>query len=139
MYTLYALLTLMLISALGLVLLPLNSNQDSIVLLQGKLTIICLTALFSFTLYQSSTQTKALNDWFNQGKKHYNVLVQYEALGGTDGMITKIKQKLAAHPADAVGWTILGKLYWMKHDTQAAQQAWSKAKKLTPSAALNAQ
>ncbi|MCC2666542.1 MAG: hypothetical protein K0R24_1937 [Gammaproteobacteria bacterium] len=70
---------------------------------------------FSFSIYVFFNNTIALAQWINHGQQHYELLVKYNQLGGIDGMIAKIKQKLAQNPSDKQGQIILKKLYHIKH------------------------
>jgi cytochrome c-type biogenesis protein CcmH/NrfG len=58
------------------------------------------------------------------------LLVAFQELGGFDGTIARIKEKLKQNPNDARGWQILGKLYLAKGDTRAANKALTKARQL---------
>lgn len=81
----------------------------------------------SFAFYFCFNNPTELRQWLDHGKRHYELLVEYERLGGIDGIIAKIKQKLAQNPSDRQGWMILGKLYKAKGDEKAAEEAFKKA------------
>lgn len=89
--------------------------------------IIVAVSLYSFT-----GDKVALSKWFSNGQPHYQLLKQFDQLGGVDGAILRIKNKLAQHPDDAKGWLILCKLYLSKEDKKAARDAIEKAYKLQP-------
>lgn len=130
MLILYILLTILLLSALSLLAIPFIKNQA---LISRDFFVISLfTILFSFTLYQFFGQSKALSDWFAHGKNHYKLMVEVERLGGIDGIISRLQNKLAANPNDAKGWLILGKLYYAKQNFVLATDAFSKAHDLQP-------
>jgi cytochrome c-type biogenesis protein CcmH/NrfG len=84
----------------------------------------------SLLLYQFTGDKIALSDWLAEGKQHYKLLEQFEALGGIDGAINKITQRLKANPDDKQGWLILGKLYQAKHNEMAAEVAFAQAREL---------
>lgn len=84
------------------------------------------------SLYSFSGDKVALTKWFSNGLPHYQLLKQFDELGGVDGAISQIKNKLVQHPDDAKGWLILYKLYLSKEDKQAARFAIEKAYKLQP-------
>jgi cytochrome c-type biogenesis protein CcmH len=90
-------------------------------------------ALTSLGLYSISGNKYDLDAWLTQGKNHYALMQQMQDLGGIDGMIAKVKDRLAENPDDAQGWMILGKLYQVKQDTTQANIAFSKAKMLQQS------
>lgn len=130
MNTLYFLLTLMLTSALCLITLPFIKNRA---VLSKKIFITFLfIILFSLSLYQFSGDKNALKQWYTQGEQHYQLQMQFNALGGLDGIIVSVKKKIAANPKDAQGWFILAKLYLMKQDYPDAKTALAKAHQLAP-------
>ncbi len=118
MYMMYGLLTLMMVSALGVLAIPFVMG-NKIILAKDFFIIALSTTLLAFILYQSSSDHEAL--------AHYQLQVQLEQLGGIDGVIARIKMKLQANPHDTQGWLILSKLYLIKHDYNAAKEALSKA------------
>ncbi|EKD54023.1 MAG: hypothetical protein ACD_60C00130G0008 [uncultured bacterium] len=128
--TLYSLLFLMSISAVGLLILPFIAHnilfsRHFLVVTLGF--IVCAIGIYSF-----SGNKKELDAWLSGGKKHYELQEEIAQLGGIDRIILKINQKLAANPQDATGWFILGKLYFAKQDYKNAKQALGKALKLQP-------
>lgn len=78
-------------------------------------------------MYCYVTDFPALTNWLKQGREHYELMVQFNQLGGVDGAILKVQERLALHPEDAEGWRILGKLYLSKGDTAKADWAFGKA------------
>src|SRR5207249_711241 len=90
------------------------------------LLLILFISVFTISLYPLVSPQNPLKQWLNQGRNHYLLLIQYHHLGGLDGMILRVKQKLADNPNDAEGWFILGKLYLMKQDDKQAKAAFSK-------------
>jgi cytochrome c-type biogenesis protein CcmH/NrfG len=127
MYTLYSILILMLALALSLLAIPFIKNRANFPLYS---LIIFFSIIFTFTCYQLSGNHPALNQWLSKGQEHYQLQTDIEKLGGIDGIITRIQQKLANNPDDAKGWLILGKLYQDKHDYTAAKKAFQKANQL---------
>jgi hypothetical protein len=120
MYTLYGLFILMLIGAFCLLFLPVRVSSPFNY--QNSLVFFAMT-IFSFSIYLFFTHTIALTEWINHGQQHYELLVEYNQLGGIDGMIAKIKQKLSQNPGDEQGQIILKKLYHIKHEqTQSSQK-----------------
>ncbi len=88
--------------------------------------------LFSLSLYLTSNNSHALKQWLTEGEKHYRLQQEVNALGGIEGMIARIKHKLAENPRDAEGWFILGKLYFADQRYDAAKEAFGKAHELRP-------
>lgn len=131
MYLLYILLILFVISALSLTAVPFFKNNISI-LSKPYLSIASIALAFSLCVYFSFGQSKELEHWLTAGQKHYQLAVEVNRLGGIDGIIEKLKQKLATNPTDAKGWVILGKLYYSKQDFSLAKQAFKNAYFLDP-------
>lgn len=119
-------LIILLFIMLGLALVILASSKKHF------WVIALLFVLFAGGLYFFTTPFSALKAWHDQGKAHYDLLVEYQKLGGLDGMIAKVKTKLKTNPNDAMGWFILGKLYLMKNDPLHAKKALQKAHQLNP-------
>ena len=130
MLTLYGLLLLMLILALALLSLPFMKHRFE----NFKIFFILmlLMTLFTFALYQFSGNKSALYLWLTHGKEHYQLLEKFDQLGGVDGAIARVKNKLNVTPNDAQGWFILGKLYLSKQDDSDALDAFTKAHELEP-------
>lgn len=126
MLSLYAWLFLMLLVGLGLLAIPFIKNRS----LKGYIVSASLMTLLGFLIYQFSGNKAGLYLWMTQGKQHYQLLETFEQLGGIDGAIAQIENKLAKNPQDAQGWAILGKLYLSKNEEAKAQAAFAKAKKL---------
>ena len=120
----------MLIGALCLIVLPFIKNKATFS--KGFLITFLFTLLFSLGLYQFSGDKNALKQWYTQGEQHYQLQMQFNALGGIDGIIARVKKKIQANPLDTQGWFILGKLYLMKPDYPSAKAALSKAHELDP-------
>jgi tetratricopeptide (TPR) repeat protein len=93
-------------------------------------TVASLTLTVAFGLFHISNNTAGLRLWLTEGRAHYDLLVAFQELGGFDGTIARIKEKLKQNPNDARGWQILGKLYLAKGDTHAANMALTKARQL---------
>lgn len=131
MIILYILLAIMLLIALSLLAIPFLNNASA-----NKLKIFsCLAGfliILSVWIYYLSTNTDALYNWFSTGKQHYQLLNQFEQLGGINGAITQIKKRLAANPEDAQGWLILGKLYLSQQNIVEAKKALTKAHSFSP-------
>lgn len=85
--------------------------------------------VFSVVLYGMIGDSKGLQQWLMTGRNHYELLTQVERLGGIDGLITRLENKLAENPEDSKGWNILAKLYLAKGDQENAERALMKAKK----------
>jgi len=93
------------------------------------LNIVTIT-VFSFGIYHFTANTSAISEWLLHGKKHYELQLQVNRLGGIEGIIQRVKQKLEKDPTDAQGWLILGKMYLMQGDEKKAKFAFDKAKEL---------
>ncbi len=130
MYLLYGMQFLLLLCAVGLLATPFVVNKN--ILSKNFLLASGFILVFSFTIYQFTTDKTALSYWLTQGKTHYQLQEQFNALGGIDGVIARVQAKLNANPTDAKGWWILAKLYAAKHDDAAAAAAVKKARELSP-------
>lgn len=86
-------------------------------------------SFFAIVFYIATTNLTALQQWLNGGMQHYQLLTQFEELGGLEGAITKVKDRLSSHPEDVKGWNLLGKLYMAKHDEKQARLAFQHAVK----------
>lgn len=126
MLTLYLLQTVLLLIAFTIMTVPVmryvNLGQGP----RPSISLITVALLFSFfviAFYVGSERTKPLKTWLVQGKAHYDLMVTYQSLGGIDGIILKVRQKLMANPSDDQGWQILHKLYSIKQDPAHAAAA----------------
>lgn len=114
MILLYCFIFLLLIVAISL--LATACRVDKISwdkFLLSSLFIACI----SLSLYQFSGNKIGLNYWLTRGKEHYLLMQQFQALGGLDGMIAKVKQRLAENPNDMQGQEILKKLLAAKKNS----------------------
>lgn len=100
--------------------------------LASKGYIVSALFLICFTLgiYSLSGNKIELAFWLKQGKERYHLLSQFNELGGIDGAIQQIQDKLTKNPNDPRGWHILGKLYESKGNTAEAKKAFLKADQL---------
>jgi cytochrome c-type biogenesis protein CcmH/NrfG len=130
MQAIYFFLLLMLAIALTLISVPFIRSKTLFSKSYGMTTALAL--FFILTLYIFHSENTALRAWVNGGKEHYDLLLKFKEAGGIDGMIIRIKQKLAESPTDAEGWFILGKLYLSKEDYKAAKFALNRAHELKP-------
>lgn len=127
MSTLYILLICLLLIALGIITIPFKryhavfSKKFSLVII-----LISITALSLYRLIQPHE----LNTWLTGGKEHYQLLVEFEQLGGIKGAINSITATLTREPENIQAWTILGKLYLADHNEAAAQAAFKRAHEL---------
>jgi cytochrome c-type biogenesis protein CcmH len=128
MYYLYGIFILMLIISAGFIAIPFLKYKN----LSGFLFTTLFVIIFSLSIYQFSNHTNALRQWLTTGKQHYQLQVEINKLGGIDGIIKRIKDKLAINPQDPQGWLILGKLYIDKQDYDAAKKSLEKAHQLDP-------
>lgn len=127
MFSLYGWLILILLVALSLLAIPFIKNRS----FKGYILSASIMTLFGLGIYQFSGNKTGLYLWMTQGKQHYQLLQEFEQLGGVDGAIAQIESKLAKNPQDAQGWTILGKLYLSKNEEAKAQAAFAKARELS--------
>jgi len=116
----YLLLLLMLTIALIIPFISKNSLKESIIM-SG------LIGIFSLSLYTYLGAYQPLKSWVTEGKTHYELLAQYQQLGGTEGIIARIHEKLKVNSHDTKGWLILSKLYAARGDDKAAREALEKA------------
>lgn len=130
MYLVYIAIAFMLILALALFSIPFIKNKS--LFTKSFFIPAILTTALAMTLYHYNSNNTALQQWLSYGKEHYNLLVNFNDMGGLNGMITRIKQKLEANPNDAQGWFILGKLYLSQQNYPAAKTAFDKAHSLNP-------
>jgi cytochrome c-type biogenesis protein CcmH/NrfG len=130
MSTLYAFQLCLLLIALGIIAIPFAKQKK---LFSRYFILICLIiTLLAGILYRFSANPAALKNWLTTGREHYQLLEQFNELGGVDGAINRIEEKLAANPNDAAGWVLLGKLYLGKQDMREAKSAFEKAHALQP-------
>lgn len=130
MTLLYSLLFLMLVIAILLLAIPFIKNKSASI--QAFLMIALIMIVFAGGLYSLTSNHAALEEWLLHGKEHYQLLLEYQQLGGLEGLITKVNAKVKENPNDAQGWYILGKLYLMKQDLPNARKALEKAHQLKP-------
>lgn len=123
---LFVLFMLLLVSAFCLLFLP-PLRAHCHLLCREHIILSMLTMAFTFSFYLLSSHPFVLNQWLKYGQPHYQLLMEYEQLGGINGIIFKIKRRLAKNPNDRQGWLILGKLYKYKHDNKAAEKAFQRA------------
>lgn len=129
MLLLYGLLCILLIIALVILAIPFIKNKTSF---QLYLIFALLITLPSFVIYQFTGNKVDLSQWVTQGEYHYQLQKTFDQLGGVNGAINKIEEKLKLNPFDARGWFILGKLYLSKHNFKDARNAFLKAHQLSP-------
>lgn len=127
----YVLITLLLLSAFILIAVPFIKTESSILSLPF-FSILFFMTIFSLGTYLSLGQTNELRHWFSYGKNHYQLAIEVDRLGGLDGLIAQLEQKLRLHPDEAKGWFILGKLYFSKQDSISGSLAIEKAHDLQP-------
>jgi cytochrome c-type biogenesis protein CcmH/NrfG len=131
MLLIFSLQALMLIAALAIVAAPFVYGQQSL-LSKNYFIISLLTITLAALLYTFSYDRPGLSAWLAGGKQHYQLLEKFNTLGGVDGAIASIRQKLGDNPDDSKGWFILGKLYLGKENVIAAHDAFAKAHNLAP-------
>ncbi len=128
-FLLAGLLLLLLLVAISFIMF--STNKQTL----KKLDFIFITlfiSLFTVILYFYSGDKTALKLWLTQDKNHYELQSTINKLGGIDGIIASIQKKLMNNPNEIQGWLILGKLYYAKHDYQAAKIIFQTAYKLDP-------
>jgi cytochrome c-type biogenesis protein CcmH/NrfG len=130
MSTLYVFLFGLLLIALGVIAIPFARHKKlcSPYFVMIGITLIILTG----TLYRYSANSIALQKWFTGGAEHYQLMEKFNELGGVDGAIRRIEEKLATDPNDAAGWVLVGKLYLGKQDMLHAKEAFDRAHTLKP-------
>lgn len=126
MIILYSFLILMLVSALCFISLASEQTIFSFRFLFSSLIITFL----SFGIYQFCGNKIALKNWLKGGEKHFQLVQQFDRMGGVEGAIAKIQIRLKENPDDRQGWLILSKLYLAKGDELRAQNALKKAQEL---------
>lgn len=130
MVLLYSLFMLMLVLAATAFVFPLRVAYP---FFSARFFILIVTmSIFTLGLYQFNGNQTALKNWLHQGAEHYRLQEEVNQLGGFQGIIQKIKTKLANNPEDANGWLILGKLYLENQQISEAKDALSKAYQLKP-------
>jgi cytochrome c-type biogenesis protein CcmH/NrfG len=125
MYLIYSLEIFMLLVMMGMIAVPFGKQRQ--IFSRQLFGVVSFTLLSVFGLYQFSSDSSGLQNWLSQGREHYQLLEKFNSLGGVDGAIDKIKQKLLRDPSDANGWMLLGKLYMGKQDFLHAKEAFDKA------------
>lgn len=128
MTLLIILLAGMLLAALSLLAIPLLVSRFAL----HNWPPLLFLLIFSLSLYYFFGNFRALHNWLTTGRQHYALQQQVEQLGGINGMITQIQQKLILDPTNAEGWFILGKLYLATQHYQKAKTAFTKAHALRP-------
>lgn len=100
---------LLLIITASIIALPFVRAKHSLV---SKPFLLLLSAFLTtpVILYVNFTNPKELLQWLTYGKQHYELALQVQALGGIDGLITRLKKKLEEHPNDQKGLEILRRL-----------------------------
>lgn len=122
----YSFIFLLLFAGVLLIAIPFIKNKT--LLSKSFFVMLIFVVIFSLGLYFTLGSSNHLRNWQTKGRDHYALLVQMEQLGGIDGMIAQIKQKLAVNPEDKKGWFILGRLYLAKNDRENAEKAFARAK-----------
>jgi cytochrome c-type biogenesis protein CcmH/NrfG len=130
MSMLYSFLCCLLLIALGIVAIPF-AQQKKLFSRYFFMTGLAIM-ITAGGLYQLSTNHDGLQNWFSGGEAHYQLMEKFNELGGIDGAIKRIEEKLAKNPNDAAGWVLLGKLYISKQDKEHAKEAFEKAHGLEP-------
>lgn len=123
MLLLISVLSMMLMGTIGLLSIPCFKHHHNALMIKIAGVMIVSTS----SLYLLSGNKLLLADWLTRGEQHYQLLVQFQQLGGIDGIIARIEARLKIHPEDAQGWRVLGKMYLMKHDAVNAKKAFEKA------------
>ncbi len=131
MYLLFFILSSMLLLSLCLVTFPFYQNNS--IFSKRFLLLITSAIIFSSVLYFFSGDKMAVLEWLTYGEKHYQLLDEFQKLGGVDGAIVQIEKRLKENPDDAEGWTILSKLYASKGENKKALEANKKANALSGS------
>ncbi len=129
MIILYSLLFLMLLSALYLLAIPFFKRKTAWLIF---FLLSLFFSAFALLIYQAAGDKKTLAFWLAEGKENYQMQIAFEQLGGVKGAISRIKEKLAKNPKDAEGWLILAKLYLATGKNTEADEAYAKAKALSP-------
>jgi cytochrome c-type biogenesis protein CcmH/NrfG len=130
MLTLYILMGMMLACAIGLLSVPFVIQKNLVSV--RFVSLIVVVTLLSLSLYQLSGNKVAVAKWLTTGRQHFLLLNQFDQLGGVEGAISKIEEKLKDTPSDAQGWFILGKLYLAKKEEEKGARAINKAHELAP-------
>lgn len=130
MYVFDGLLILMLLVAIAFIALPFAKHRQ--IFSKKFLASTSLVVLLAVGLYFLLGDYRGLSQWMSQGREHYQLMATFESLGGVDGAISRIENRLLENPNDAKGWFILGKLYLSKHEDAKAKAAFENARKLTP-------
>lgn len=130
MFMLYSVLLAMFLSGLGLLTFPFIIHRSAISL-RSYIGMVLLILTLSFGLY-SVQDHQGLKRWLGGGREHYQLVESFYRLGGLEGVIARIEQRLVVDPDDSHGWLILGKLYLASHDCVKAKIALTKANQLQP-------
>ncbi len=132
---LYCIFVFMLISALMIMLTPSIKTSGFIANFKSPAQILYLLFFVAatFVFYQYWGASKQLSAWYSHGKSHYQLMTEFQQLGGVNGMIEKIKVRLVKNPGDPQGWYILGRLYMADNNPNAAKRAFEHAMTLDPS------
>lgn len=117
MYLLIIYMILFIIIALMMLSLPFIRNGHSL-LSKPFIIISNFIIIIPIILYLSFGQLNALSGWLSYGKKqHYELAVKVQELGGIEGLIVLLKQRLKEHPGDKKASELLHKLMAMKNNS----------------------
>lgn len=94
--------------------------------------LACTLSIATFLLYQKLGASKILAEQFSTQKENQKIDQNVRAMGGTQGIINKLKQQLTHHPEDAQGWYLLGRIYFHHNQFNAAKLSFEKASQLAP-------
>jgi cytochrome c-type biogenesis protein CcmH len=109
--------------------MPNNKNQTQ------RLLAVFLSISFgmsAFLLYQKLGASHELQQQLAQASATNKVDDEIKAMGGSSGVIQKLKQKLIHQPKNAEGWYLLGKIYLNQNNFIAARIALEHAVKWAP-------
>ena len=98
------------------------------------LAIICalLLMLFGYCAYHHLGAYEALAKFFSAQKDSAQMDAQVQAMGGEEAVFEKLKARLKAHPEEAQGWYLLGRIDMSKDKVHDAFDAFKKASALEP-------
>jgi hypothetical protein len=101
------LIALMILLTISIGFLTLSYLPSDGVSFKFFLTSTLFVTLASLALYTFTGNKIALIQWLTHGQTHYQLLQQFEALGGVKGVITRIEERLKKNPQDEKGKEIL--------------------------------
>jgi len=125
---LWSLLTLMLLIALAVVLIPLGRQTKLL-----PFIFIIAMPVFAFTLYWHLGASQKLQQYWGLKQEAIQVRAQLKKIKDPKVVVDHLKMYLQRHPNSPRGWFLLGKIYFHERRYSEAESALEKAYHQDPS------